>query len=75
MVFDPNNENIIIMHDDSTVFVINKCSDLPNLSAKIPKLENGDCKEESSTGSGTSSQHALQVVKKYKVSRSIHLCN
>lgn len=65
--FDENNENIIIVHDDTTVFVINKCSDLPNSSAKIPKLENGDCREESSTGSSSHSQHAIQVVKKYKV--------
>ncbi|OXU18958.1 hypothetical protein TSAR_000015 [Trichomalopsis sarcophagae] len=64
--FDGNNENIIIVHDDTTVFVINKCSDLPNSTAKIPKLENSDCREESSTGSSSHSQHAIQVVKKYK---------
>lgn len=67
IAFDQNNENIIIMHDDTTVFVINKSSDLPCSTAKIAKLENGYCKEESSTSSSTSSHHAIQVVKKYKV--------
>ncbi|XP_058803857.1 U3 small nucleolar RNA-associated protein 4 homolog isoform X2 [Phymastichus coffea] len=66
IAFDQNNENIIIMHDDTTVFVINKSSDLPCSTTKIAKLENGYCKEESSTSSSTSSQHTIQVVKKYK---------
>jgi hypothetical protein len=67
ITFDQNNENIVIMHDDTTVFVINKCNDLSNSIAKIPKLENGDCKEENSTSSSSQSQHTIQVVKKYKV--------
>ena len=75
IAFDQNNENIIILNDDTSVFVINKCSDLPNLTTKIPKLENGDCKEESSTGSSSQSQHAIQVVKKYKVFLIIFIPN
>ncbi|XP_014231518.1 U3 small nucleolar RNA-associated protein 4 homolog [Trichogramma pretiosum] len=64
IIFDENNDNVIIFHDSTTVFVVNKVSDLPNANAKIPKLESLD--KEESTGSNPNSKHALQVVKKYK---------
>ncbi|KMR04269.1 cirhin-like protein [Lasius niger] len=67
IIFDPHNENIIIMQDDSSVYVINKNSELPEKEAKIPKRENGENTEDSNSISSSQSQHAFQVVKKYKV--------
>ncbi|XP_014215033.1 U3 small nucleolar RNA-associated protein 4 homolog [Copidosoma floridanum] len=67
IAFHAHNKDIIILHDDTTIFVMNKSHGLPNILAKIPKLENGDSKEENSVKSGsTSAQHAIQVVKKSK---------
>lgn len=67
VTFDPNNENVIILHDDTTVYVINKNKELPEKKVKIPRRENGDIGEDSNSGSSSNSQHAFQVVKKYKV--------
>ncbi|XP_043284715.1 U3 small nucleolar RNA-associated protein 4 homolog isoform X2 [Venturia canescens] len=64
--FDPKNENIIIFHDDTTVYVINKNKELPEKQAKIPRRENGDFGDDSNSGSSSNSQHAFQVAKKYK---------
>ncbi|XP_043677473.1 U3 small nucleolar RNA-associated protein 4 homolog [Vespula pensylvanica] len=64
--FDSYNENIIIMHDDSTVYIINKANELPEKEAKIPKCENGDITEDSSSALSLQSQHAFKVAKKYK---------
>ncbi|XP_076637416.1 UTP4 small subunit processome component l(3)72Dn [Colletes latitarsis] len=66
IIFDPRNENIIIMHDDSTVYVINKSNELPEKEAKIPKRENGDITEDSSSVLSSQSQQTFQVLKKYK---------
>lgn len=67
IIFDPHNENIIIMQDDSSVYVINKNSEFPEKEAKIPKRENGENTEDSNSISSSQSQHAFQVAKKYKV--------
>ena len=76
MTFDPRNENVIIVHDDTTVYVINKNKDLPEQTAKIPRRENGDIGEDSNSGSNSNTQHAFQVVKKYKVlsATKIYVC-
>ncbi|KAK2586925.1 hypothetical protein KPH14_009855 [Odynerus spinipes] len=66
ITFDPHNENIIIMHDDSTVYVINKKNELPEKEAKISKRENGDTTEDSNSALSSQSQHAFKVAKKYK---------
>lgn len=66
IIFDSHNENIIIMQDDSSVYVINKNSELPEREAKIPKRENGEITEDSNSISSSQSHHAFQVVKKYK---------
>ncbi|XP_076281680.1 UTP4 small subunit processome component l(3)72Dn [Lasioglossum baleicum] len=66
IIFDSRNENIIIMHDDSTVYVINKSNELPDKEAKIPRRENGDITEDSSSILSSQSQQTFQVLKKYK---------
>lgn len=68
IIFDPHNENIIIMQDDSTVYIVNKSNDLLERETKIPRRENGENTEDSnSISSSQSSQHIFQVTKKYKV--------
>jgi len=67
IIFDPHNENIIIMQDDSSVYIINKNSELSDRDTKIPKRENGESAEDSNSISSSQSQHTFQVVKKYKV--------
>lgn len=67
VLFDPNDENIILMHDDSTIYIINKNKEMPEKSKKIPRRENGDTTEDSSSGSLAQMQHLFQAVKKYKV--------
>ncbi|XP_072754367.1 U3 small nucleolar RNA-associated protein 4 homolog [Anoplolepis gracilipes] len=66
IIFDSHNENIIIMQDDSSVYIINKNSELTEKEAKIPKRENGDSTEDSNSISSSQSQYAFQVAKKYK---------
>ena len=66
IIFDPRNDDIIIMHDDSTVYVINKSNELPEKEAKIPRRENGDFTEDSNSVLSSQSQQAFQVLKKYK---------
>ncbi|CAD1474178.1 unnamed protein product, partial [Heterotrigona itama] len=65
IIFDPRNENIIIMHDDSTVYVIDKLNELSEKEIKIPKRENGDVDDSNSVMS-SQSQQVFQVLKKYK---------
>lgn len=67
ITFDPRNENIIIMQDDSSVYVINKNSELSERETKISKRENGESAEDSNSLSSSQSQHTFQVTKKYKV--------
>lgn len=75
IIFDPHNENIIIMHDDSGVYVINKNSEtLSPKEAKIAKIENDECTEDSNSLSSWQAQHTFRIVKKYKVKTSIN-CN
>lgn len=71
IIFDPRNENIIIMQDDSSVYVINKNSELLDKEAKIPKRENGESTEDSNSTSSLQSQHTFQIAKKYKVIKNI----
>lgn len=67
IIFDPRNENIIIMQDDSSVYIINKNSELSEREAKNLKRENGESVEDSNSISSSQSQHTFQVAKKYKV--------
>ncbi|OAD61377.1 Cirhin [Eufriesea mexicana] len=65
IIFDSRNENIIIMHDDSTVYVIDKLNEFLEKDAKISKRENGDITEDNFSLS-SHSQPIFQVLKKYK---------
>lgn len=70
ITFDERNDNIIILHDDNTIFVINKEKEFPEVEAKIPRL--GPFIEENSTENSNqhpfsrTPQHAFHVIKKYK---------
>lgn len=66
IMFDSHNKDIIIMQDDSSVYIINKSSELSEKEIKIPKRENGESAEDSNSISSSQSQHMFQVVKKYK---------
>jgi hypothetical protein len=67
ILYDPCNENVIIMQDDSSIYIINKVGQLPEEKlAKIAKRENGSSTEDSNSISN--SQYTFKVVKKYKVS-------
>lgn len=67
VTFDPNNENVIILHDDTTVYVIQKDKqEHYEKNAKIRKHINGE--DDSSSGSSSQGQHVFKVIKKYKVS-------
>ncbi|XP_054278746.1 U3 small nucleolar RNA-associated protein 4 homolog isoform X2 [Macrosteles quadrilineatus] len=72
VVFDPANKDIILLHDDSTICVIDKCKTLPSTEAKIPRLElshsNGLDPGDNSNQYPPSNtpQHAFHVIKKYK---------
>ncbi|KAK0163552.1 hypothetical protein PV327_007222 [Microctonus hyperodae] len=60
ITFDPNNENIIICHDNSTVYVIHKDTELipDNKPLKLRKHSNGEDENYS--------ENVMKVVKKYK---------
>lgn len=75
IIFDPRNENIIIMHDDSTVYIIDKLNEFSERETKILKRENGDLNEDSNSFISWQSQQVFQVLKKYKVILIILLCN
>ncbi|KAH0944496.1 hypothetical protein HN011_006026 [Eciton burchellii] len=65
ILYDPCNENVIIMQDDSSIYIINKVGQLPEEKlAKIAKRENGSSTEDSNSISN--SQYTFKVVKKYK---------
>ncbi|XP_003698089.1 U3 small nucleolar RNA-associated protein 4 homolog [Apis florea] len=66
IIFDPRNENIIIMHDDSTVYIIDKLNEFSERETKILKRENGDLNEDSNSFISWQSQQVFQVLKKYK---------
>ncbi|CAL7943400.1 unnamed protein product [Xylocopa violacea] len=66
IIFDPRNENIIVMHDDSNVYVIDKSNEFTEKDTKVPKRENGDITEDSNYALSSQSQQAFQVLKKYK---------
>ncbi|KAL0124623.1 hypothetical protein PUN28_006462 [Cardiocondyla obscurior] len=66
IIFDPQNENIIILQDDSSIYIINKNGELLDKEVKVPKRENGECIEDSNSISSSQSQHTFQVAKKYK---------
>ncbi|KAG5315019.1 UTP4 protein, partial [Acromyrmex insinuator] len=66
IIFDPRNENIIIMQDDLSVYIINKSSELSEKEVKIFKRENGESAEDSNSISSSQSQYTFQVAKKYK---------
>lgn len=61
------------MHDDSTVYVIDKLNEFSEKEAKILKRENGDNTEDNN--SVINSQQVFQVLKKYKVILFITLYN
>ena len=54
------------MHDDSTVYVIDKLNEFSEKEMKIPKRENGDVDDNNSV-MNSQSQQVFQVLKKYKV--------
>lgn len=54
------------MHDDSTVYVIDKLNDFLEKDTKIVKRENGDMTEDNFSLS-SHFQPTFQVLKKYKV--------
>lgn len=68
ITFDQSNENIIILHDATSVFIIDKSVESFESSSKIPRLENGVGSRDSSVSSNQG-QHLFQVVKKYKVKK------
>lgn len=65
ITFDEGNDNIIILHDDTTVYVINKNKDCTERSMKIQKSNHTE--DDSNSVSSFHEQHNFQVVKKYKV--------
>ncbi|XP_066583138.1 U3 small nucleolar RNA-associated protein 4 homolog [Prorops nasuta] len=66
IIFDPNKENIIIVHDDSNVYIINKTPESPEKKAKILKRDNGYTTEDSNSILSSQSQNSFKVAKKYK---------
>lgn len=66
VTFDPRNENVIIMHDNVIICVLDKTKTLPNAETKIPRLESGDSMDNSNHGAHTHPQGGFHVVKKYK---------
>ncbi|XP_046433758.1 U3 small nucleolar RNA-associated protein 4 homolog [Neodiprion fabricii] len=66
ITFDPRNENLIIMHDNTMICVVDKAKNLPNSGAKIFRLDNGDSMDNSNHETNSHSQGAFRIVKKYK---------
>ncbi|KAG8285601.1 U3 small nucleolar RNA-associated protein 4 [Homalodisca vitripennis] len=73
IVFDPSNSNVILMHDDSNICVIDKFKNLPSPEAKIPRLVSSHSHPVPDSGDNSNQyppsdtpQHAFHVVKKYK---------
>lgn len=63
------------MHDDSTVYIIDKLNEFSEKETKILKRENGDLNEDSNSFISWQSQQVFQVLKKYKVILIILLYN
>lgn len=71
VIFDPNNEEIIILQDDNTIWIINKNKELPLAEAKIPRIGSPQSFSDSPDSSQghprmASPQYAFHVIKKYK---------
>ena len=62
------------MHDDSTVYVIDKLNEFSEKEIKIPKRENGDV-DDSNSAMSSQSQQVFQVLKKYKVPVTLYSSN
>ncbi|XP_014284862.1 U3 small nucleolar RNA-associated protein 4 homolog [Halyomorpha halys] len=70
LTFDERNENIIILHDDSTILVIDKDKELPEVESKIPRLgtyiDDNTLENSNQHPFSNTPQHAFHVIKKYK---------
>lgn len=71
VIFDPNNEDIIMLQDDNTICIINKNKELPLAEAKIPRIDSPHSFSDSLDSSQghprtVAPQHAFHVIKKYK---------
>ncbi|KAG8034811.1 hypothetical protein G9C98_007887 [Cotesia typhae] len=66
VTFDPNNESVVILHDDTTVYALHKNRDFQTMDKanKVRKLGEDDSR--SSSGSSSQTQSVFQVIKKYK---------
>ena len=73
VTFDPSNDNVIIMHDDTTITVINKNTETSN---EENHLENGNHIEENMhIPSDCKSQNLFKFIKKYKVKNFTNFIN
>ncbi|XP_008557301.1 U3 small nucleolar RNA-associated protein 4 homolog [Microplitis demolitor] len=68
ITFDPNNDGVIILHDDTTVYALHKNKDLSMMEkgSKIRKHGAGEDDSRSSSGSSSQTQSVFQSIKKYK---------
>ncbi|XP_034938638.1 U3 small nucleolar RNA-associated protein 4 homolog [Chelonus insularis] len=65
ITFDPANKDVIIVHDDNTVYAIHKNFDSQNVKPiKIRKYNNAD--DENSSGSSSQGHNIFSIIKKYK---------
>lgn len=65
VMHDPRTKDCIILYDDTSIYVIDKSKELPDMSAKIARIESpiGD----TGVRSLKSKEHGLSIIKKYKV--------
>ncbi|XP_015116456.1 U3 small nucleolar RNA-associated protein 4 homolog [Diachasma alloeum] len=63
ITFNPNDQNVIILHDDTTVYVVQK-NRFSDGGTKIAKTVNNE--EDSNSTSSSQGQYVFQVIKKYK---------
>ncbi|XP_063976661.1 U3 small nucleolar RNA-associated protein 4 homolog [Diachasmimorpha longicaudata] len=63
IIFNPNDQNAIILHDDTTVYVIQK-DRFTDEGIKLAKTESHE--EDSNSMSSSQGQYDFQVIKKYK---------
>ncbi|PSN57688.1 hypothetical protein C0J52_00311 [Blattella germanica] len=69
ITFDPHKDDVILLHDDNTICVINKTKKLPLKEAKIPRIGSPHTTSDSLDGSHPRTftpQNAFHVIKKYK---------
>ncbi|XP_034249817.1 U3 small nucleolar RNA-associated protein 4 homolog [Thrips palmi] len=68
--YDPRDSNKIIMHDDSTICVLDKLKKMAHPSAKIPRLDltlkKYGAKEEGTHPGTSSADHTFRLIKCYK---------